>query len=77
MERRLEDVNFRNKFLIREKIRIENQLYKKIINSDYYLVSESGENALFKEASDLFKDEEYEKLRLRYEELKSLTNSIY
>ena len=52
-----------NKSLINK---IKNKIYEKIINSDYYLEVESDEYTLFKKASEFFKDEEFEKLRLMY-----------
>ena len=54
-----------------EKNKIKNKLYEKIINSDYYIKSKIDEHTLMKEASKFFKNEEFEKLRLRYEELKN------
>ena len=69
MEKSLDKLN---KSFIKEKNKIKNKLYEKIINSDYYLVSKSDEHTLMKKASVLINDEEYEKLRLRYEKLKSL-----
>ena len=50
--------------------KIKNQLYTKIINSDYFIKSKMDEHKLMKEASIFLKDEEFEKLRLKYEELK-------
>ena len=76
MEKSLDELNIINKPLIKEKNKIKNKLYEKIINSDYYLESKSDEHTLMKKASVLINDEEYEKLRLRYEKLKSLTNTI-
>ena len=61
-----------NKLLINKKNKIKNKIYEKIINSDYYLEVESDEYTLFKKASEFFKDEEYKKLILIYEKLKSI-----
>ena len=79
MEQILDSLYILNKSLINKKNKIKNKLYEKIINSNYYLELESEEDSLFKKASEFFKYEEYEeyeKLRLRYEKLKSITISI-
>ena len=52
-----------NKSLINK---IKNKIYEKIINSDFYLEVESDEYTCLKKASEFFKDEEFEKLRLMY-----------
>ena len=53
--------------------KIKNQLYTKIINSDYFIKSKMDEHTLMKKASNFLKDEEFEKLRLKYEELKKIS----
>ena len=54
-----------------EKNKIKDKIYVKIINSDFYLKEKvSDEHTFFKKASKFLKDEELEKLILRYEEFK-------
>ena len=79
MEQILDSLNIINKSLINEKNELRNKLFEKIINckcneklQDFH----SYEVTLFEIASNLFKDEEYEKLRINYLKLNRLTNSI-
>ena len=75
MEKHLDVINFLDKSLNFEKEEIRSKLYEKILFK-YYKELECVEDDLFEIASRLFKDEEYEKLRLKYKNLNRLTNSI-
>ena len=77
MEQSLNALNILNKSLINEKNEIRNKLFEKIINCKCYGELYSYEHTLIEKASNLFNDEEYEKLRIKYLKLNQLTNSIY
>ena len=76
MEQILNEINILNKSLINEKNEIRNKLFEKIINCKCYGKIDSYEDTLIERASNLFKDEEYEKLRIKYLKLSRLTSSI-
>ena len=76
MEESLDTLNILNKSLINEKNEIRNKLFEKIINCKCYGEIDSYEDTLIERASNLFKDEEYEKLRIKYLKLSRLTSSI-
>ena len=76
MEKKLYTLNIISKSLINEKDELRKKLLEKIIYCNCYEKLNYYEETLIEKASILFKDEEYEKLRINYLKLNRLTNSI-
>ena len=76
MEKSLDELNIINKSLINEKDELRKKLFEKIIYCEYFEKLEHAENDFFERVSDIFKDEEYEKLRISHRRLCYLINSI-
>ena len=76
MEETFDKLSIINKSLICKRDELRKKLFEKYNYCEYFEKLERAENDFFERVSDIFKDEEYEKLRIRHRRLCDLKSRI-